>query len=204
MTYRNAALLVIDVQNDFCAGGALAVTDADAVVSVINDLAPQFGARVFTQDWHPPGHASFASSYPGKHPFEMTELAYGEQVLWPDHCVQGTEGAAFHRSLDCLGADLVIRKGFRPDIDSYSAFYENDRTTPTGLTGYLRSRGFDELYLMGLATDFCVAYSAIDGAREGFSVTVLEPGCRSIDMDGSLDAAWAEMATAGVTRARTL
>jgi len=204
MTYRNAALLVIDVQNDFCAGGALAVADGDAVVGVINDLAPQFGARVFTQDWHPPGHASFASSHSGKQPFEITELAYGEQVLWPDHCVQGTEGAAFHRSLDSLGADLVIRKGFRPDIDSYSAFYENDRTTPTGLTGYLRSRGFDELYLVGLATDFCVAYSAIDGAREGFSVTVLEPGCRSIDMDGSLDAAWAEMATAGVTRARTL
>lgn len=204
MTYRNAALLVIDVQNDFCAGGALAVADGDAVVGVINDLAPQFGARVFTQDWHPPGHASFASSHSGKQPFEITELAYGEQVLWPDHCVQGTEGAAFHRSLDSLGADLVIRKGFRPDIDSYSAFYENDRTTPTGLTGYLRSRGFDELYLVGLATDFCVAYSAIDGAREGFSVTVLEPGCRSIDMDGSLDAAWAEMAKAGVTRARTL
>ena len=204
MSYRHAAIVVIDVQNDFCPGGALAVADGDAVVPLINGIAPEFGARIFTQDWHPGGHASFASSHPGKQPFDTTVLPYGEQVLWPDHCVQGTAGAAFHPALETRGADMVLRKGFRRGIDSYSAFYENDRQTPTGLSGYLRARGLEQLYLVGLATDFCVAYSAIDGANEGFSITVLAPACRVLDVDGSLEAAWAEMKPAGVDRAREL
>jgi len=204
MSYRHAAIVVIDVQNDFCPGGALAVADGDAVVPLINGIAPEFGARIFTQDWHLGGHASFASSHPGKQPFDTAVLPYGEQVLWPDHCVQGTAGAAFHPALETRGADMVLRKGFRRGIDSYSAFYENDRQTPTGLSGYLRARGLEQLYLVGLATDFCVAYSAIDGANEGFSITVLEPACRGLDVDGSLEAAWAEMKTAGVDRAREL
>ena len=203
MRVDDAALVVVDVQNDFCPGGALAVPDGDAVVAVINRIAPRFSARVLTQDWHPPGHRSFASSHPGRAPFETTELSYGEQVLWPDHCVQGTEGAAFHPGLVTEGADLVLRKGFRREIDSYSAFYENDRRTPTGLTGYLRTRGVSRLFFAGLATDFCVAYSAIDGAREGFETAVVEDGCRGIDLDGSLADAWARMAAAGVVRVRT-
>ena len=200
MTLDDAALVVIDVQNDFCPGGALEVPDGDAVVPVINRIASRFHARVLAQDWHPRGHLSFASSHAGKSPFETTPLPYGEQVLWPDHCVQGTEGAAFHRDLETGGADLVLRKGFRPAIDSYSAFYENDRTTSTGLAGYLRDRGISRLFFVGLATDFCVAYSAIDGAREGFEVAVIEDACRGIDLDGSLDAAWEQMADANVTR----
>ena len=203
MTLENAALVVIDVQNDFCPGGALEVPDGDAVVAVINTIAPRFPARVLTQDWHPPGHLSFASSHEGKAPFETTALAYGEQVLWPDHCVQGTAGAAFHRDLSTDGADLVLRKGFRPSIDSYSAFYENDRSTPTGLAGYLRSRGISRLFFTGLATDFCVAWSAIDGAREGFETAVVEDACRGIDLEGSLDTAWTRMAEAGVARVRS-
>ena len=200
MTLEDAALVVVDVQNDFCPGGALEVPDGDAVVAVINAIAPRFPALVLTQDWHPPGHLSFASSHEGKAPFETTALPYGEQVLWPDHCVQGTHGAAFHRDLDTDGADLVLRKGFRRAIDSYSAFYENDRSTPTGLAGYLRSRGVSRLLFAGLATDFCVAYSAIDGAREGFEVAVIEDACRGIDLEGSLDAAWEQMAAANVAR----
>ncbi len=200
MTLEDAALVVVDVQNDFCPGGALEVPDGDAVVTVINAIAPRFPALVLTQDWHPPGHLSFASSHEGKAPFETTALPYGEQVLWPDHCVQGTHGAAFHRDLDTDGADLVLRKGFRRAIDSYSAFYENDRSTPTGLAGYLRSRGISRLLFAGLATDFCVAWSAIDGAREGFEVAVIEDACRGIDLDGSLDAAWEQMAGANVAR----
>ena len=192
------ALLVIDVQNDFCPGGALAVADGDAVVPVINALLPRFAHVLLTQDWHPPGHRSFASAHPGRKPFETAELAYGPQVLWPDHCVQLTRGAAFHARLAAGKSELILRKGFRPDIDSYSAFFENDRTTPTGLTGYLRTRGLKRLFLVGLATDFCVAYSAIDGAKEGFQVTVLEDGCRAIDLNGSLARAKAEMAKAGV------
>lgn len=172
------------------------------MVAVINRIAPRFSARVLTQDWHPPGHRSFASSHPGRAPFETTELSYGEQVLWPDHCVQGTAGAAFHPDLVTDGADLVLRKGFRREIDSYSAFYENDRRTPTGLTGYLRTRGVSRLFFAGLATDFCVAYSAIDGAREGFETAVVEDGCRGIDLDGSLADAWARMAAAGVAHVR--
>ena len=203
MTVDDAALVVVDVQNDFCPGGALEVPDGDAVVPAINRIAPRFAARVLTQDWHPPGHRSFSSSHPGRAPFETAELSYGEQVLWPDHCVQGTDGAAFHPSLATDGADLVLRKGFRPEIDSYSAFHENDRRTSTGLAGYLRGRGISRLFFAGLATDFCVAWSAIDGAREGFEVAVVEDACRGIDLDGSLAAAWEEMAAAGVARIRT-
>ena len=162
--------MVVDVQNDFCPGGALEVPDGDAVVAAVNRLALRFAARILTQDWHPAGHRSFASSHPGRAPFETADLPYGEQVLWPDHCVQGTAGAAFHPDLETDGADLVLRKGFRPEIDSYSAFYENDRRTSTGLAGYLRGRGLSRLFFVGLATDFCVAWSAIDGAREGFEV----------------------------------
>ena len=202
MRVDDAALVVVDVQNDFCPGGALEAPDGDAVVAVINRIAPRFSARILTQDWHPPGHRSFASSHPGRAPFETIDLSYGEQVLWPDHCVQGTEGAAFHPGLATDGADLVLRKGFRREIDSYSAFYENDRRTSTGLTGYLRARGISRLFFAGLATDFCVAYSAIDGAREGFESAVIEDGCRGIDLDGSLAAAWERMAAANVARVR--
>ncbi len=193
-------LLVIDVQNDFCPGGALAVADGDAVVAVINGLGERFGHAILTQDWHPPGHLSFASSHPGKHPFETASLAYGEQVLWPDHCVQGSPGARFHAGLRTDGAELVIRKGFRPGIDSYSAFYENDRRTPTGLAGYLRTRGFERLFLAGLATDFCVSYSALDARREGFEAWVIDDACRAIDLEGSLAAAYAQWLEAGVQR----
>lgn len=192
------ALIVIDVQNDFCPGGALAVTDGDQIVPLINAMLPEFAVKVFTQDWHPAGHSSFATSHDGKAPFEMIEMPYGPQVLWPDHCVQGTDGAAFHPDLLTDPADMVIRKGFRPQIDSYSAFFENDHTTPTGLEGYLRTRGVTKLTLVGLATDFCVAYSAIDGAKLGFDVTVLEPACRAINLDGSLAAARDNIRAAGV------
>ena len=197
---RNAdeALIVIDVQNDFCPDGALAVADGDKIVPLINAMLPDFAVKVFTQDWHPAGHSSFATSHDGKAPFEVTEMPYGAQVLWPDHCVQGTDGAAFHPDLLTDLADLVIRKGFRPQIDSYSAFFENDQTTPTGLEGYLRTRGVTKLTLVGLATDFCVAYSAIDGAKLGFDVTVQEPACRAIDLDGSLAIARDNMRAAGV------
>ena len=197
------ALLIVDVQNDFCPGGALAVPDGDAVVAVINRLGERFDHRLLTQDWHPPGHSSFASSHAGKQPFELVALDYGEQVLWPDHCVQGTTGAAFHGDLDVDGTELILRKGFRRTIDSYSAFYENDKRTPTGLGGYLRTRGFARLYLAGLATDFCVAYSALDARREGFEVCVIEDACRGIDLDGSLAGAWAQMEEAGIARARS-
>ena len=184
------ALLVIDVQNDFCPGGGLAVADGQAVVPVINGLMPHFDEVLLTQDWHPPGHRSFASAHPGRTPFETVEMPYGEQTLWPDHCVQGTPGADFHAGLNTTPARLLIRKGFRPGIDSYSAFFENDRSTPTGLTGYLRERGLKRLFLCGLATDFCVAYSALDARAQGFEVTVLLDACRAIDLGGSLDAAW--------------
>jgi len=194
----STALIVVDVQNDFCSEGALAVPRGEDVVPGVNRLIAAFDHVVLTQDWHPPGHASFASSHAGKAPFETVELAYGAQVLWPDHCVQGTSGAAFHDDLEWDRATLVIRKGFRAGIDSYSAFFENDRKTPTGLTGYLRTRGVDTIVLCGLATDFCVHYSALDGIREGFAVTVVEDGCRAIDLDGSLAAAEAAMTGAGV------
>jgi len=196
-------LVIIDVQNDFCPGGALAVPDGDAVVPAINSLSSRFSHRVLTQDWHPAGHLSFASSHPGKAPYATETLDYGEQVLWPDHCVQGTPGAAFHEGLSTLGCELVLRKGFRREIDSYSAFYENDRKTPTGLSGYLGTRGFKRLFMCGLATDFCVAYSALDARREGFEVYVLDDACRAIDLDGSLANAWQKMQDAGAERMNT-
>ena len=191
-------LIVIDVQNDFCPGGALAVPEGDAVVAPINAMMADFDAVILTQDWHPAGHSSFASSHTGKAPFEMIDMAYGPQVLWPDHCVQGSPGAAFHPALR-TDADLILRKGFRAAIDSYSGFFENDRSTPTGLEGYLRSRGITRLTLVGLATDFCVQYSALDAARLGFAVEVRMQACRAIDLDGSLAAAVSAMKAAGVT-----
>lgn len=196
------ALIGIDVQNDFCPGGALAVPRGDEVVPVINRLAGRFRHVVLTQDWHPKGHVSFASSHPGRRPFETIRVAYGDQVLWPDHCVPGTRGADFHAGLDTLPADLVVRKGNDPAIDSYSALYENDHRTSTGLAGYLRERCCRRLFLAGLATDFCVQYSALDARREGFEVFVVEDGVRGIDLDGSLAAAWTRMAEEGVRRVR--
>jgi len=192
------ALLVIDVQNDFCPGGALAVAEGDAIVPGINALMSEFQAVILTQDWHPADHSSFASQHPGRAPMEMTEMPYGPQVLWPDHCVQGSEGAAFHPALATDPADLILRKGFRRAIDSYSAFFENDRATPTGLEGYLRSRAIHRLTLVGLATDFCVCFSALDAARLGFEVELREELCRGIDLDGSLVAAMKAMREAGV------
>jgi nicotinamidase/pyrazinamidase len=200
----NDLLLIIDVQNDFCPGGALAVADGDAVVPVINRLAERFAHIALTQDWHPSGHSSFATSHPGSAPFETISMPYGQQTLWPDHCVQGTQGAAFRPQLATQRAELVIRKGFRGEIDSYSAFYENDRRTPTGLAGYLRERGLQRIFLAGLATDFCVHYSAVDARRLGFEAVVVERGCRAIDLAGSLDAAWSAMAAAGVQRVNDL
>lgn len=192
------ALIVIDVQNDFCPGGALAVAEGDAIIPRINGLLGEFVVKVLTQDWHPANHASFAANHGGAAPFSMTEMPYGPQVLWPAHCVQGTQGADFHSALDTDATDLIIRKGFRPGIDSYSAFYENDHTTATGLEGYLRARGVEAVTLVGLATDFCVAYSAIDAAGLGFNVRVLEGACRAIDMNGSLAQARDKMRAAGV------
>ncbi|WP_170401249.1 bifunctional nicotinamidase/pyrazinamidase [Ruegeria arenilitoris] len=192
------ALLVIDVQNDFCPGGALAVPGGDEIVAPINAMMGDFDAVILTQDWHPADHSSFASRHDNKNPFDTKDMHYGPQILWPDHCVQGTEGANFHPDLN-THADLVIRKGFRKGIDSYSAFFENDQTTPTGLEGYLRTRGIDKLTLVGLATDFCVHFSAIDAARLGFDVTVRMDACRAIDLDGSLAAAETAMRDAGVT-----
>lgn len=192
------ALLVIDVQQDFCPGGALAVADGASIVPGINALMGDFAAVVLTQDWHPAGHASFASAHPGRAAFGTVNMPYGAQTLWPDHCVQGTPGAAFHPDLATDRADLIIRKGFRPAIDSYSAFFENDRSTPTGLEGYLRTREITALTLVGLATDFCVNYSAQDAARLGFVVTVRTDLCRAIDMGGSLVAARHDMVAKGV------
>jgi nicotinamidase/pyrazinamidase len=192
------ALIVIDVQNDFCPGGALAVAGGDEIVPEINAMLADYSVRVLTQDWHPADHASFAANHPGASPFSMVEMPYGPQVLWPVHCVQGTAGAAFHARLNADAADLVIRKGFRTGIDSYSAFFENDHTTPTGLEGYLRTRGATDLTLVGLATDFCVAYSALDAVRLGFDVKVRLSACRGIDLDGSLAAALEQMRNAGV------
>jgi nicotinamidase/pyrazinamidase len=194
-------LLVIDVQNDFCPGGALAVSRGDEVVPVANRLGERFSHVVMTQDWHPPGHQSFASAHQRRQPFETITVAYGAQTLWPDHCVQGTPGAAFHPRLRLPRAELVIRKGFRQAIDSYSAFFENDRRTPTGLGGYLSERGLKRVFLVGLATDFCVHYSAIDARRLGFAAVLVEDGCRAIDLDGSLAAAMRAMGEAGVERA---
>jgi nicotinamidase/pyrazinamidase len=194
----NDVLIVVDVQNDFCPGGALAVPRGDEVVPIVNRLAARFRNVVLTQDWHPRGHASFASSHPGRRPFETIAVAYGSQVLWPDHCVQETPGAAFHHSLQIPHAALIVRKGMDRAIDSYSAFYENDRTTPTGLVGYLRERGLTRIFLAGLAFDFCVRYSAEDARREGFAVFVVEDACRGIDVEGSVAATRASLNTLGV------
>ena len=191
-------LLVVDVQNDFCPGGALAVPRGDEVVPMVNRLAANFRNVVLTQDWHPAGHLSFASAHPGRSPYETIAMPYGAQVLWPDHCVQGTRGAGFHGGLDIPHAGLVMRKGTDRAIDSYSALYENDRTTPTGLTGYLRERGIERLFLAGLALDFCVRYSAEDAVREGFAVVVIEDACRGIDVAGSMAATRSSFAALGV------
>lgn len=193
-----SALLVIDVQNDFCPGGALAVPEGDQIVPGINALMEDAEAVILTQDWHPDGHSSFASQHDGKDPFGMIEMPYGPQVLWPDHCVIGSHGSAFHADLHTDRAEIVVRKGFRRDIDSYSAFFENDHRTPTGLEGYLKTRGITSLTLAGLATDFCVAFSAIDAARLGFDVTVRMDLCRAIDLDGSLAKMKDDMAQSGV------
>lgn len=192
------ALIVIDVQNDFCPGGALAVPGGDEIVAGINALMSGFDAVILTQDWHPEGHSSFASSHAGKAPMETTQMPYGTQVLWPDHCVQGTDGAAFHESLDTNTANMIVRKGYNPKIDSYSAFFENDQATPTGLHGYLQTRGIDQLTMVGLATDFCVNFSAVDAARLGYDVNVRTDLCRAIDLDGSLGAAMDGMRASGV------
>jgi len=196
--FDNDVLVIVDVQNDFCPGGSLPVPDGDAVVPVINALARRFRHAVLTQDWHPPGHRSFASAHPGRRPFESIDLAYGQQVLWPDHCVQETAGAAFHALLQVPHAELILRKGYRREIDSYSAFYENDHTTPTGLAGYLRERGLTRVFLAGLAFDFCVRYSAEDARRCGFEVVVIEDACRGIDMAGSVAATRATLSSLGI------
>ena len=196
-------LIVVDVQNDFCPGGALEVKHGDEIVPLVNQLARRFENVVVTQDWHTPGHISFASSHAGKKPFETKRLRYGEQVLWPDHCVQGTRGAALHDGLDLPHAQLVIRKGFHPKVDSYSGFLEADRKTKTGLDGYLRSRGVKRVYCVGLATDFCVAWTALDARRFRFESVVIEDACRAIDNAGSLAAAQKAMTNAGVKRANS-
>lgn len=192
------ALIVIDMQNDFCPGGALAVEGGDEVVPIVNRLIEQSRHVILTQDWHPAGHSSFASSHPGKAPFETVTMPYGEQVLWPDHCVQGSTGADFHPGLRWTPAELVLRKGFRTEIDSYSAFFENDHETPTGLAGYLRERGITKVRFCGLATDFCVAFSALDAVAQGFSTSVVLDACRGIDLNGSLAAMTERMREAGV------
>ncbi|EJN04156.1 bifunctional nicotinamidase/pyrazinamidase [Phyllobacterium sp. YR531] len=193
------ALIVIDVQNDFCEGGSLAVSGGNEIVPIINKLILRFDRVILTQDWHTPAHSSFASSHDGKAPFETITMPYGQQTLWPDHCVQGTAGADFHPDLHLTKAELIIRKGFRPHIDSYSAFYENDHVTPTGLAGYLRERGITHVTFAGLATDFCVAYSALDAVKQGFTAEVLLDACRAIDLGGSLAAMTTRMRRAGVT-----
>lgn len=198
MPRSDTALIMIDIQNDFCPGGRLAVADGDAIIARVNRLQRDYAIRVLTQDWHPAEHSSFVDNHPDAEPYSLVDMPYGPQVLWPSHCVQGSDGAAFHPDLQTDRADLVIRKGFRPAIDSYSAFFENDHKTRTGLEGYLRERGVQDLVMVGLATDFCVRYSAVDAARLGFGVTVLESACRAIDLQGSLAAARRDMLDHGV------
>jgi len=201
MSYEIAdsdVLVVVDVQNDFCLGGSLPVPYGDDVVPIINRLAERFPHVVLTQDWHPPGHRSFASAHPGRQPFQSIELPYGPQMLWPDHCVQGTTGAQFHAGLQIPRVELILRKGYRRDIDSYSAYYENDHTTPTGLAGYLRERGFSRVFLAGLAFDFCVRFSAEDACHGGFEGVVIEDASRGIDMGGSVAAARQALQRLGV------
>lgn len=192
------ALIVVDLQNDFCPGGALAVAGGDEIVPLVNDLIRHTEHVLLTQDWHPAGHSSFASSHPGRQAFESIDMPYGPQTLWPDHCIQGSKGADFHSGLAWAKSELVIRKGFRAGIDSYSAFFENDHLTPTGLAGYLNERGINSITLVGLATDFCVAYSALDAVRQGFATTVRLDACRAIDLGGSLDIMIGKMRDAGV------
>jgi nicotinamidase/pyrazinamidase len=200
MMNSKAALIVVDVQNGFMPGGGLPVPRGDEVVPVINALAAKFANVVLTQDWHPAGHASFASSHAGKNPYDMMKMPYGDQVLWPDHCVQGTYDAALHADLHIPHAQLIIRKGFHAGVDSYSAFQEADRSTSTGLAAYLKARGLNEVHVCGLATDFCVAWTAMDARSAGFDVTVHEAACQAIDLNGSLAAAWAQMSAAGIKR----
>lgn len=192
------ALLIVDIQNDFCPGGALAVPDGDTIIPVVNKLIDHFDVIIQTQDWHPENHSSFASSHVGKDPFDTVEMDYGTQVLWPDHCVQGSEGAEFHEDLNTLKSQVVIRKGFRKAIDSYSTFFENDQKTATGLKGYLKQRGVTDLFTVGLATDFCVKWSILDGIDEGFNMHIVEDAVKGIDLNGSLDEAWDEMKKKGV------
>lgn len=187
------ALLIIDVQNDFCEGGALAVPDGASIIPLINSLIPKFDAVIQSQDWHPDGHHSFASTHNGKTPYDTVKMDYGTQVLWPEHCVQGTSGAEFHKNLNTTKTEVCIRKGFRKKIDSYSTFYENDQKTHTGLAGYLRERGITDLYVTGLATDFCVKWSVLDGIKENFNVFVIEDAVKGINIDGSVKQAWKEM-----------
>lgn len=206
MIAESSVLIVVDVQNDFCPGGSLAVPGGNEIVPLINRLARRFTHVVLTQDWHPAGHASFASSHPGQKPFDVVSMPYGRQMLWPDHCVQGTRGAAFHPALDIPRAETIIRKGFRSGVDSYSAFLEADRSTPTGLAGYLRERRIEQTFIVGLALDFCVAWTALDARGHGFETTVVDDACRAINAPtaagGTLAQAWSEMVAAGVTRIR--
>lgn len=203
MPDTSTVLIVVDVQNSFLPGGSLAVPRGDEVVPVINELARRFANVVLTQDWHPAGHRSFASSHPSKKPFDTITLEYGEQILWPDHCVQGSEGARLSRDLEVAHAQLVLRKGYHPHVDSYSAFLEADGTTATGLRGYLHERGIDDVYVCGLATDFCVAWTALDARKLGFAAAVIEDACRAIDTQGSLAAAWEKMERAGIKRTQS-
>ena len=197
------ALIVVDVQNSFMPGGSLAVPGGDEIVPLVNAVAKRFANVVLTQDWHPAGHRSFASSHAGRKPFDTVALGYGSQILWPDHCVQGSDGASLHRDLDIAHAQLVLRKGYHEGVDSYSAFIEADGTTRTGLASYLRERGIDGVYVCGLATDFCVAWTALDARKLGFAASVIEDACRAIDTQGSLAAAWERMESAGVRRIRS-
>jgi nicotinamidase/pyrazinamidase len=197
---NNDLLLIIDLQRDFCPGGQLAIPDGDAVVPHINRLAQSFQHIVLTQDWHPPNHHSFASSHTHAQPYETIHVSYGPQTLWPDHCIQGTPGADFHPDLDTTRAELILRKGFHPEIDSYSAFLENDKETHTGLAGYLRERGFQRIFLAGLAYDFCVRYSAVDGKHAGFETLVIEDACRSVPLPGTIDATNHELSRTGIPR----
>ncbi|WP_332689819.1 bifunctional nicotinamidase/pyrazinamidase [Bosea sp. (in: a-proteobacteria)] len=201
MIDAGTALIVVDVQNDFCSGGSLAVPGGDEIVPLVNALGKRFSTVVLTQDWHPAGHSSFASSHPGSRPFALAQMAYGPQVLWPDHCVQGSAGADFHPTLDTSLAQAVIRKGCRREVDSYSGFVEADRETPTGLAGYLRERRVSRVVVVGLATDFCVNWTAQDAVRNGFEAIVIEEACRAIDLDDSLGKAWLDLASLGVRRA---
>jgi nicotinamidase/pyrazinamidase len=203
MSDASPALIVVDVQNSFMPGGSLGVPGGDEVVPIINALARRFANVILTQDWHPPGHGSFASSHPGAQPFDTVALHYGDQVLWPDHCVQGSDGARLHGDLDIPHAQLVLRKGYHEGVDSYSAFIEADGTTRTGLASYLRERGIASVYVCGLATDFCVAWTALDARKLGFAATVIEDACRAIDTQGSLASAWKRMESAGVARVRS-